>query len=214
MAPAAPIRSHHRRGVSLVGHSFTGLLSFEVAHQLQARGRGVDMIVLLDAWAKEAPWWSKLPYLSFRQAQIAAYRLVSKLSRLSKAAATPPAASTIEASYQSLDEMSWETFQHVVRNALKRYRLTPLNSRGVLFRARASHKAHLHAFDPWLGWSGLFSRGLDVVDVPGDHSSLLLHANLAGLSKQFQEYLNTIVAENQRKPVSKSAKPLSVAANA
>ena len=198
----------------LVGHSFTGLLSFEVAHQLQARGRGVDMIVLLDAWAKEAPWWSKLPYLSFRQAQIAAYRLVSKLSRLSKAAATPPAASTIEASYQSLDEMSWETFQHVVRNALKRYRLTPLNSRGVLFRARASHKAHLHAFDPWLGWSGLFSRGLDVVDVPGDHSSLLLHANLAGLSKQFQEYLNTIVAENQRKPVSKSAKPLSVAANA
>ncbi len=199
----------------LVGHSFTGLLAFEVAHQLQAKGRTVDMIFLLDAWAREAPWLWKLQSLSLSRLRHKANRMFSKLSQRSKAAVSRPVESARDASFQSLDEMSWDTFQHVVRNALRGYRLRPVNSRAILFRAQDSHKAHLHTFDPCLGWSGLFSRGLDVVDVPGDHSSLLLQANLAGLSKQFQEYLNAVIAESSRKPMSSSTtKPLSVAAGA
>ena len=72
-----------------------------------------------------------------------------------------------------MDEMSWDTFQCLIRSALKDYILKPVNCRGVIFRARDSHKAHLYAFDPWLGWNGLFSKGSEVIEVPGDHSRYL-----------------------------------------
>ena len=54
----------------LVGHSFTGLLAFEIAQQLERRGQAVDLVVLLDAWAREVPWHWKLLSLSFARARI------------------------------------------------------------------------------------------------------------------------------------------------
>jgi amino acid adenylation domain-containing protein len=196
----------------LVGHSFTGLLAFEIGHQLQARGRNVDMIVLLDSWAKEVTWWRKLQSLSWSRARFKGRRIVSGVVQLSKGIVARSASPALETSYQSLDEMSWDTFRHVIRNALKGYRLRPLNSPAVLFRARTSHKAHLHVFDPSLGWHGLFSGGLEIADVAGDHSSLMLSGNLAGLAKQFQEYLNAVMPKGNRKAEPATRKHLSMAA--
>jgi acyl-CoA synthetase (AMP-forming)/AMP-acid ligase II len=67
--------------------------------------------------------------------------------------------------------------------------LRPLDCHAVLFRARDSHKAHLHAYDPTLGWDGLFARGLDLFEMPGDHSTILLRENLPGLASLVQEHL-------------------------
>src|SRR5690348_15921263 len=93
--------------------------------------------------------------------------------------------------------MSGEVFQELVRKALKGYRLAALKSRAVLFRARDSHRARLHAIDPWLGWKGLFTGGIELVETPGDHSTMLLRENLPPLASQVLHYLNEVMAAGE-----------------
>jgi amino acid adenylation domain-containing protein len=76
----------------------------------------------------------------------------------------------------------------VHRNAWKNYKCHPLDSRGVLFRAR-DNPWPLDALDGCMGWSGLFTRGLEIVEVPGDHFSLLEAPHLLTLAQRFQECL-------------------------
>jgi thioesterase domain-containing protein len=102
--------------------------------------------------------------------------------------------------YQSFDEMDGEVFQELVRRAVKEYHLTPLESKAVLFRARDSHRAHLHGIDPWLGWKGLFTQGIDVVETPGDHSTMLLRENLPPLARQMVGYLDVVMADSEAVP--------------
>ena len=74
---------------------------------------------------------------------------------------------------------------------MRNYRCNPLDSRGVLFRAQDSAVSHLYEIDSKMGWDGLFTRGLDIVDVPGDHFSLLDVPRVLTLAERFQEYLRT-----------------------
>jgi thioesterase domain-containing protein len=90
--------------------------------------------------------------------------------------------------------MTGEVFQELVRKALKDYRLTALKSRAALFRARNSHRAHLHAIDPWLGWKGLFQDGIELAETPGDHSTMLLRENLPPLAQQVLKQMNEVMA--------------------
>ncbi len=179
----------------LVGHSFTGLLAFEIGHQLISEGHRVDMVVLLDAWAKDVPWWWKLKSLSPARVWSKLNRMLSGLSRFTHAAGPLPGTAP-QSSYLSMDEMPWDTFQRLTRNAVKGYRLSPVETRAVLFRAMESHKAHLHAFDPHLGWDGLFAGGVKSIGMPGGHSTMLLQENLPGLAGRFQEHLDELAAES------------------
>jgi thioesterase domain-containing protein len=116
-------------------------------------------------------------------------RTFASFKQLFHAPAIHRPAGAVETHYQSLDEMPAETFQRTIMHALKDYQPNPLDCRAVLFRARDSHKAHLHAYDPALGWDGLFARGLDVFEMPGDHSTILLRENLPRLASLLQEHL-------------------------
>jgi thioesterase domain-containing protein len=129
-------------------------------------------------------------------------RMLLKASRISESLTrgqTAPA----EMHYQSLDEIPSDVFVPLVRNAVKDYRPGPLDSRAVLFRARDAHNAHLHAFDPSMGWKGLFSGGLGIVDMPGGHSTILLQENLPGLARQLQRNLDAVLDAPQKKPPSR-----------
>ena len=178
----------------LVGHSFTGLLAFEIAHQLIRKGQPVEMVVLLDSWAANPSLLQKLKRLP--PAQIHS-RLLARIKRIGSSgvrrlrranARLPEAAAPPETRYETFDEMS--LFPDLVRHALKGHRLKPLECRAVLFRAQHSHKADFHGIEPTLGWGGLFTRGLDVVDLAGDHSSILYGRQLAVLGEMLQAHLN------------------------
>jgi thioesterase domain-containing protein len=173
----------------LIGHSFTGLLAFETAHQLTQRGHAVDRIVLIDAWARQSPWRWKVRTLTVARAKSKVRRTFASFKHLFHAPAFHRREGAVETRYQSLDEMPAETFQRTIMHALKDYQLRPLDCSAVLFPARDSHKVHLHAYDPALGWDGLFARGLDIFEMPGDHSTILLLENLPGLASLLQEHL-------------------------
>jgi len=199
----ALIRSHPHSGPCfLVGHSFGGLLAFEVAHQLQGEGRRVEMIFLLDTWAEGPAWWRKLKVLTFNRARES---LKFRANRLWKGAiartaqakgqlhiiSKPP--NPLDAGSEDVNlpfgEVPWEIMSKVYQNARKKYRMCPLASRAILFRARDSAMAHLYAIDGTLGWSGLFNGGLEVVDCPGDHFTLLKAPHLQFLVQQFEKRL-------------------------
>ena len=72
------------------------------------------------------------------------------------------------------------------------YHPQALNSRGVLFRsdsADGSDEAYYRcAVSPSLGWDNLFTGGLEIVSVPGDHSSMLRQHNTS-LARRMAEVL-------------------------
>ena len=192
----ALIQKHQPDGACLLaGHSFGGLLAFEVAHQLQAQGRVVEMIFLIDSWVKPPAWWLKLKVLSFARARDSiAFRARHWWSKMCLAltAATAKRVTTepvLEEANQPIGDVSWEILERIYRNARKNYQLRPLASRAVVFRAQASEMAFFHAVDPQLGWDGLLTRGLEVLETPGDHFSLLKRPHLLTLADHFKKYL-------------------------
>ena len=192
----------------LVGHSFGGLLAFEVAHQLQRAGRRVEMIFLLDTWAKRVSLWQKLPILTFDRlvnslqfrANFARKRLLTKLKHLAGrrptecSLAEPPSKDQAGGNVSGKD-MPWEILEFVFHEASKKYRRRPLQCRGVLFRSRDIVRAgtmdvtDLRTVHATLGWNGLFRQGLEIVDCPGDHFTLLKHPNLQFLADHIQANL-------------------------
>jgi amino acid adenylation domain-containing protein len=210
-AHAAVIRKHASTGPCiLAGHSFGGLVAFEVAHQLQREGRKVDMILLVDSWAVFPSAWRRLGTLSLDRAQKSLkfraghlwWRIKKKVSasmpRKSRGSGTAPdlaqpGAEPSQSLSQVPTEVPWEILGKIYRNAMAKYRLRPLDTRAILFRAKDSDQAHLYQIDGSLGWNGFFKGGFEIVENSGDHFSLLLppHVNqIAGRIKEVVASLN------------------------
>ncbi|HEY1856005.1 amino acid adenylation domain-containing protein [Acidocella sp.] len=73
--------------------------------------------------------------------------------------------------------------------AARSWRRLPLDSSGVLIRAKNQHDM-LPGRDPINGWGGLFTRGLEIVQTEGDHDSMFNDANTAELARQLNLILD------------------------
>jgi thioesterase domain-containing protein len=206
VAHTALIRSRQPFGPCvLAGHSFGGLLAFEVAHQLQRDGRQVEMILLLDSWAITPPWWKKLKILTLARARSSvAFRARhlwsrtragarTQAGRLTRALQSRPApAPDCEGAHVPFGDVPWNILHKVYRNAWRNYRCHRLDTRAVLFRSQDSELAHLYPIDGNLGWGDLFTRGLEIVETPGDHLSILQAPYVATLAQRVQECLEQL----------------------
>ncbi|MBW7967053.1 non-ribosomal peptide synthetase [Bradyrhizobium sp. BR 10261] len=196
VAPYAAALSAHLASSScvLAGHSFAGIIAFEMAHQLQKQGRRVDLVMLFDtsatypttrevAWRKCRQIWKQAP---------------NELS-------SPSIASRLQRSWQTvhwmLDEEARKWFRGIWRGRstfttmvdedgaplptrlverlytriLRSYRPRLLDTRGVLFRSEPGDG--MRGLDDSLGWKGLFLSGLEIVPVNGDHLSMFREHN-------------------------------------
>jgi amino acid adenylation domain-containing protein len=210
-APYVAALNSHERSSScvLAGHSFAGLIAFEVAHQIQRQGGHVDTVMLFDTWAKyttarEAAWrqWQQL-WLPARNGISTDQPLQSIGSRLNRSWRIGRWILRREASeiYRALfpkrtklstmlDEegvpLPWWLVERLYMKIIESYRPLPLSSRGILFRsARADEGVTL---DDSLGWKNLFNRGLEIIPVFGDHLSLLRQHNRT-LAQEMNEVL-------------------------
>jgi thioesterase domain-containing protein len=86
-----------------------------------------------------------------------------------------------------LGDVPWEILGKVYDDAHAKYPLRPLDCRAVVFRSLDSSEAYLHAVDERMGWGGLFTGGVEVVDTPGDHFSLLKSPNILILAQKLNE---------------------------
>ncbi|WP_058189575.1 non-ribosomal peptide synthetase [Terracidiphilus gabretensis] len=184
----------------LVGHSFGGLLAFEVARQLRLAGRKVDAVVILDTTAPLSIAY-RLKNLTFSRVKSAIkWRITSAVSLVSSklgsgsnanAPELPDAVKEEIGHYQgALVDLPWDVRQKINWTARDRYQCRPGAGRGILVRARELRPT-LHFQN--MGWDGMFRDGLQVVDADGDHMSLLAEENVHGLAKAIQNYLSPLM---------------------
>jgi thioesterase domain-containing protein len=176
----------------LVGYSFHGSMAFEAAHQLRALGGKVETVMLLDAPAVYPDWhraaWQNLKKVWKRTTDLSlATRLktswsisrwafiqigkVLKRGLLQMAMRVPGKLTT------KLDTlgrpMQWQMIQRLYETSLRSYCLRRVDSQGVVFRADRKDDCPSPTVDYSLGWADLFSGGLEIIQVTGDHETMM-----------------------------------------
>ena len=197
----------------LVGHSFNGLMAFHAAHQLNEQGGKVELVVLLDtetkdpaphqiAWQQLQKDWGRardlrltdrtLRSISLRlrsSLSVIRWMLVKEMKELGHRILRDRGVLTTK-----LDDLGipwhWKLTMRVYSNVLKSYRLRRLDCRGVLFRSEDDESPARTLEDDSLGWNNLFKRGLEIVQVTGNHVTMAREPHDRMLARAMSEVLD------------------------
>jgi thioesterase domain-containing protein len=219
VAPYVSALSVHARlsPCVLVGMSFQGLMAFEIAHQFDRRGGKVEMVMLLDAKAKyPAPRRVAWETLKKDRRLVSASDATDGTTQTIASSPTVSLLSLVEwmlarelkllgrRFQQSVlgdlglltarcDDLGmplhWALVERVYSNALKNYRLNCLDCRGVLFRADSEEERPVRALDGSLGWDNLFGRGLEIIQMTGDHRTMMNKPHSLALAREISRVL-------------------------
>jgi acyl transferase domain-containing protein/thioesterase domain-containing protein len=207
----AELRTVQPKGPYLLGgFSGGGLTAFEMARQLRAQGEEVGLLVLLDTPLPRRPQLTAMDRVRI-QAQ--------NLSR--------QGLGYVGAWFRNRVRWEWEQFRRrmgwlvdsddadrfqsaavgkAFRAALVRYQMVPETVDALLFRPAldrhhrlgggryASWAREIVAHDNF--WSP-FVRRLDVVEVPGDHDSMVLEPNVRALAQELRVHLQRFDARHE-----------------
>lgn len=177
----------------LLGYSFGGLLAFEVARQLVAAGETVALLALVDTPApglygppgrlRRLGWHlRRMRGLGARRWPAYVWnRLVGRAGRLVPRRATVAAAPRPE-------EREIDVLTDTALRATSSYAPEPYPGRVHAFRA-ATPSEHLFAADPVTSWRELARGGLEVLDVPGSHLTLLRQPDVQALAGHLRALL-------------------------
>ena len=180
----------------LAGHSFAGILAFEVGRQLQMRGGKVDAVVIIDRAARiEVIYrsvlrnlrecWSGTPAHPRPSAYEALVGRINRFTLLSRWLLGTAKARTAWAVSPGRGELTttldaegvplrWPTLMRFYRHMHRSYRPTPLDCRGIVIRAAGGRYKSIRTPDKQMGWNGLFTKGIIAVELIGvDHNSII-----------------------------------------
>ena len=189
----------------LCGYSFGGVVAFEIARQMRRAGRNVAGLVLWDSFAprplQRRSWREALAVLRAQSTTLPPRERRQFLHGLLRGKARHLAARRFRLPVSSSPDASGPGT--AVRGSLAspvatasahmfgRYRPQPYDGRAILFQA--SDRALMHGVfyrpDPLNDWGGLFSAGLEVRSVPGNHDSLMHEPHARDLAEQTLAYL-------------------------
>jgi thioesterase domain-containing protein len=197
----------------LVGHSFSGLMAFHAAHQLNEQGGKVEMVMLLDtettdlaphqvAWQLLQKDWGRAPDLCLTDRtsrsiasrlrsswSIIRWMLVKEMRGLGRRIVRDRGVLTTK-----LDDLGipwhWGLLKLVFSNVLRSYRMRCLDCRGFLFRSESEDESPGRTLDDSLGWSNLFKKGLEIVQVTGNHETITRAPHDRTLARAMSEILD------------------------
>jgi amino acid adenylation domain-containing protein len=209
---AAALRDAHPVGpLHLLGHSFGGMLAYEVACQLRQSGAEVGLVLVADTGPEQlrpsTPWivlrnlptllaalplWTR-QFIFQTTAKEKLYELARKLRVWKCAVASKlkggPVVQRLE---EALDTRKvpadMKRRMETNFNAFQFYNPGSYAGRLVLFRATI--RPLLNGFIPDFGWEHCVSGGIEIIDVPGDHMSMLEPPNSNVLAAKLQAVLN------------------------
>jgi thioesterase domain-containing protein len=197
------LRHKTKRPIVLAGHCFSGLLACEVAHQLSQAGKPVEMVMMLDTWmTRSIPWWwRKKTWLQahwqkFRQ-QGPGYFWRKSRRRINLEKDELAARLKLMTDRDFSVHVPWTIIQRIYRQASRGYRPpTVLSSRGVLFISGNDWQSNAYRkIDNSLGADRWFAEPAVVVDVPGDHVTVLDEQNLPELARCYDKTLAKLLAK-------------------
>jgi amino acid adenylation domain-containing protein len=188
--------------VLLAGHCFGGMLALEVARQLAAAGIPVAGVLLLDTWfARPTFWWQKKTWLSEHLGKLRQQgpRYLWRKSRRRIGLEKEALASRMELS-RSGDfsaQVPWAIIARIYRRAMAGYQPKPWPGRGLLLVSQDDWESNAYRqHDDTLGARHIFQGGVTVVNVPGDHVSVLEEPNLPELAARLNVGLEKFLVKN------------------
>jgi len=188
----------------LAGLSFGGIVAFEMAQQFRRLGDKVGLVALLDTSGPQPARtdrtklerYDALARFFVRRASSHVVRMLMRpnrfdyfrrtsrtmrgklAGRLWQVGALPYRTAT-----WPLPKTLWRV-KEASRQALREYRAEIYSGRLTLFRAITHSQESFYGKD--LGWRRVAVGGLEIVDVPGDHLSILEHPNVEVLAEMFR----------------------------
>ncbi len=198
-AHVALIRSQNISGPCLLaGHSFYGLLAFEVAHQLRREGINVEMLLVLDTLLMLPPLWYRLRVLTWARLRAAVkrrFRLIAvKVRKLLFPSAGVECAldSTFAQADRLMFEVPFELLKGTLDQSRDNYTLRTLESRAILFLAQAEDQRYARSGQTFANIkkvSRLFAGGFETVETPGTHLTMLADPHVQVLAQKINECL-------------------------
>ncbi len=195
----ADIRKQQPHGpYHLLGYSFGGTVVLEMAHQLRAAGEEVAMLGMIDAKSRDyeqqlvrtttvqtklnrrgSRFRDNTGSLDWRaQAKYIYEKVSTRAIRFACMAAAAMRIKQVPTFMRSAYDINYVAVQN--------YKLRPYDGKLILFRASYQGEEE-GEYD--LGWSSIFSQGVEVHDLPGDHERIFLEPNIDSLASSLREAL-------------------------
>ncbi|HLF78079.1 MAG TPA: SDR family oxidoreductase [Dehalococcoidia bacterium] len=166
----------------LGGFSGGGVVAYEMAQQLQAHGEQVALLVCFD---------SLCPTILRRRSRLGRIKTfvsglvngrmdyVAFVVRRKLASRRPSEPANDRLSFEDVPVTGLESS---FIEAMERYEVRPLQAKMVLFQARDRSEIALSYIPDDFGWTGFAKRGVEVIVVPGRHTTLVLEPNVRVLA--------------------------------
>ena len=191
----------------LSGHSFGGTVAFEMARQLTAAGQRVCLVALIDA-DNIAPAPPPAGSRAARSSRHVLGRIrfhLGAMSRLDARAILAYAArktgvvlgwmaSKLKAYYESVRRGRMPEAIRIVNaaheEASNNYVPGPYGGRVVLFRS--ADRRETNPGNPDLGWAKVCRGGLEIIEVPGHHETLVFDMEVGPLARELGAILRAL----------------------
>ncbi|MCK4608134.1 MAG: alpha/beta fold hydrolase, partial [Gammaproteobacteria bacterium] len=157
----------------LGGHSYGGIVAFEMAKQLQDNGEQIKLVVMLDSWAAFPD--SLRDKISFKNIMQQQQELLK--SQLSSNITIPNPDAWLD--------LQWDRMQSL-------YDYQPdskLNLPVALFKATELYPENVSIDDPHNHWQQYNNMPIITVNVPGNHDNMHMEPNTKELAEQLQQLL-------------------------
>ncbi len=183
---------------NLAGYSFGGIVAFEMAKQLKAMGREVNMLAIFDTNADHSTqfddWTLKMSKKFKRQfpkfkfilrsfkknpAETMSYQIGFLKNKFIHLLIRAGIIKKMDTKEEHLDYADKINYKHDI--AFEKYKLEPYNGSIDLFRV----KSRMYFLDDpvYLGWKPYALQGINIHEISGDHKTFLLAPNVNELSR-------------------------------
>jgi thioesterase domain-containing protein/acyl carrier protein len=188
---------------AFIGYSGGGVIIYEMAHRLRAKGRDVSVLAAIDTLAPSAAqarsrlsdWIAYAREIGVLQAADEIAMTILGKSRSFVEARLPVRFQT-KLKIDPLQERANRLFATFLE-AQRRYQMRPLDADLILFRA-ARPSVHFHRAGPMLGWERHVTGRIHVQAIDADHDTIVASAN-AGL---VADAIMAAIGGDQRQPKS------------
>jgi len=189
-------KSNPKGPYALAGHSYGGIISYEMARQLTSQGRKVSMLAMLDTCLEPSFYYSSYFRKTLARMDYQIKKKLFVLNEMSKSWENVKfhlnriKRNLIDRNFgeQSPESNYLLEIEKANDNIVKRYQIIPEDFKIDLFRAQ---KVMFFEYDPvYLGWKDVALKGLHIHEVYGDHLDMFSPPNDKLTANILQSILN------------------------
>jgi aspartate racemase len=161
-----------------MGHSFGGVIAFEIAQQLQAQGQEVALLALLDS------------YISRRRKLLPIRHRLSNLLKIGFTGVLERVKGGVASKFQRLrygrQYLPYLYYLAGETHLFEDYAPKAYTARVTLFKAMDEFSVSYSVDSPEVGWNKFVTGSLEIYDVTGDHIGILEEPHVQVLAERLK----------------------------